>query len=185
MRITKSLKTDHEIITRFVSVLGRGMLELNGNKFANPDFFVLAHNFISEYIEGRFFQKEALIVNILQDIGFSPTGNPISSMRDEQEKSHEVAMQFFEAARLWQTGDETARNEVSWAVSEYISTIQQHLQQIKTVVIPLLEQNLTVEEDHTIADGFDAIVFEAETANDADRYEKMIKKLEDDLSDWQ
>ena len=58
MRITRSLNTDYETTTRFISVIGRGMLELNGNKFARPDFFVLAHNFVSEYIEGRIFKKE-------------------------------------------------------------------------------------------------------------------------------
>ena len=184
MRITRSLNTDLEVTTRFVSVLGSGMQELNSNKFAGPGFFVLAHSFVSEYIEGRFFKKEELLINVLQDIGFSPEASPISSLRDEQEKSHEAAEQFIEAAKQWQAGDEVARNNVSWAVSEYTSTMREHLQRIKTLVVPLLEQNLTVEEEHKIAEGFNTIVFEADMESDPDKYEKLIKALEDELSDW-
>lgn len=179
MRITRSLNTDYETTTRFISVLGSGMLELNGNKFARPEFFVLAHNFVSQYIEGRFFKKEELLINVLQDIGFSPDASPISSLRDEQKKSHETAEQFVEAARQWQSGDEMARKNVGWVVSEYTSTMRQHLQRIKTLVIPLVEQNLSPEEEHNITEEFNAIVFEVE--NDP---ETIIKKLEDELSDW-
>ena len=184
MRISRNLKNDHEIITRFIAILGSGMLEINNNRFASPGFFSVAYTFISEYIEGGFFKKEELLIRVLQDIGFSPEASPISNMRVEQEKSHEVAEQFIEAVRKWQAGDEIARNNVGWFVSEYTSTMREHLERIKSLVIPLLEQNLSVEEEHKIAEGFNSIVFEADMENDPDKYEKMIKTLEDELSDW-
>ena len=184
MRITRNLKTDQETISSFISVLGSGMLELNGNKYANAGFFIVAHSFIGEYIEEKFFKKEELLINVLEEIGFSPTGSPISAMRADQKKSREVAVQFIGSVREWQAGDETARAGVAWAVSEYTSTIREHLHRLKTIVIPLLEQNLTMEEEHQIAEGFTKIVFEAEAGNDPDKYEKIIKTLEDELSDW-
>ena len=57
MRIARKLSDDQEMIGRFIAVLGSGMIELSSNKFARPGFFILAHSFISEYIEAGFFRK--------------------------------------------------------------------------------------------------------------------------------
>ena len=50
MRIARKLKADREIIKSFMAVLANGMIELSSNKLARPEFFILAYDFISEYI---------------------------------------------------------------------------------------------------------------------------------------
>jgi len=178
------INADYEIIRRFIAVLGGGMIELSGNKLARPGFFIMAHNFISEYIEGRLFKKEELLIKALEDLGFPTDNGAISFIRSAQQKSSEAAEHLIVAAKQWQAGDENARMDVGWAASEYTSTFRQHLERLKTLIFPLLEQNLTIEDEHKIAEGFNTIIFEGDMQDTPNKYEKMIEMLEEELYDW-
>ena len=184
MRIAKNFRTDQEIILRFLDVLGEGSAILTSRKHAGPGFFLFAHAFIREYIDDIFFRKEELLVKALEDNGFPPDTGPVSSMRMEQKKSHEAAEHMLNAAKGWQAGDEEARAEVGWATSEYTSTLRQHIDRLKNLIFPLLEQNLSPEDEHKIAEGLNTIAFENNLKDEADKYAKLIESLEDELSDW-
>ena len=119
MRITKYLRTDQEIIIRFLDMLGVASSMLSGNKRARPGFFIFAHTFMQEYIEESFFKKEEFLFKALIDSGFPAEDGPIVAMRTEQTKSRESTEHMGNAAKGWQGGDEEARSEVGWAASEY------------------------------------------------------------------
>lgn len=184
MRIARKLSADQENIQRFLTVLGGAMVELSSNKLARPEFFFLAHSFIREYIEDRFFKKEELLIKTLEDVGFPPDDGPIGFIRSEQHRSHEAAVQMFKAAEHWRAGDEQARVEVGWAASEFTSTVRQHLARLKTLIFPLLEQNIPLEEEHKLAESVDKLVFNGDLQNNAEKYSKLIGTLEEELSDW-
>lgn len=184
MRIARKLNADQETISRFIAVLGSAMLELSSNKLARPGFFIVAHRFIAEYIEGGFFKKEELIIKALEDVGFPPDDGPIYFMRSEQKKSRDAAAHMIQAAKQWQAGDDNARIDVGWSASEYTSTFRQHFDRLKNLIFPLLEQNLSIEDEHKIAEGFNTVVFEADMKNDPDKYDKLVETLEEELADW-
>ena len=184
MRSARKLSADQENIHRFLTVLGGAMIELSSNRLARPEFFIQAHDFIKNYIEGRFFKKEELLIMALEDAGFPPDDGPIGFMRNEQIKSHEAAVQLVKAAEQWKAGDEGARAEVSWATSEYTSTIRQHLERLKTLIFPLLEQNIPIEEEHKLSERVDKIVLNGNLQDDPEQYSKLIVNLEEELSDW-
>ncbi len=184
MRIARKLNTDIETIKRFISVLGGGMVELSGNKFARPEFFIMAHTFIDEYIVGGFFKKEEMLITTLEELGFPPDDGVIGAMRSEQKKSIEDARQLLGAAKQWQEGDNKTRVDVSWAASEYTTTLRQHLDRIKNLVFPLLEQNLSMEDEHQVAVGFSTIPFERELQDTPDKYNNLLETLEEELFDW-
>ena len=184
MRITKNFRTDQDLILRFLDVLGGGSAVLSNSKRAGPGFFILAHTFISEYINDNFFNKEALLIEALTDNGFPPDDGPIGSMLAEQKKSGEAAEHMLNAAKGWQAGDEEARTEVGWAASEYTSTLRPHLERLKNLIFPLLEQNSSPEDEHKIAEGLNTLAFENSLKGDTDKYTKLIQSLEEELSDW-
>lgn len=184
MRITKYLRTDQETIVRFLDMLGIASSMLSGNKLAHPGFFIFAHTFMYEYIEESFFKKEALLFKALEDSGFPSEDGPIAAMRAEQAKSQESAEHLVNAAKGWQGGDEEARVEVGWAASEYTSTLRQHLDRLNNRIFPLLEQNMSPEDEHKIAEGLNTIAFENSTKGDADKYMKLIESLKEELSAW-
>ena len=184
MRIIKNFPTDQALILRFLDVLGGGSAILSGNKHAGPGFFIFAHTFINEYINDNFFRKEELLIKALEDNGFPPDDGPVGALRAEQKKSREAAEHMLNAVKGWQAGDEDARGEVGWAASEYTSTLRPHLERLKNLIFPLLEQNISPEDEHKIAEGLNTIAFENNVKGDADKYVKLIESLEDELSDW-
>lgn len=184
MRITKYLRADQENIARFIVVLGGGSVALSTSKRARPSFFIFAHTFIREYIEDGFFKKEELLIKVLEDGGFPAESGPVGAMRADQKKSREAAELIIGAAKLWQSGDEIARSEVGWATSEYTSAIRQHLDRLKNLIFPLLEQTITIDEEHKISEGMNNIIFESNLKEGTDKYIKLIGELEEELSDW-
>jgi len=184
MRIARKLSADQETIYRFLTVLGSAMLELSNNRLARPEFFIQAHTFIQEYIEGRFFKKEELLIKTLEDVGFPADDGPIGFLRNEHSKSHIAAVRLVNAAKHWQAGDEQARIDVGWAASEYTSTIRQHLERLKTLIFPLLEQNVPIEEEHMLSERVDTLVFDEDLQSNPEKYSKLIVTLEEELSDW-
>lgn len=184
MRITKYLRADQATILRFLDALGGGSVVLGTSKLARPGFFIFAHNFIHEYIEEGFFKKEELLIKALQDGGFPSDAGPIGSMMADRKRSREAAELLINASKAWQAGDEEARAEVGWATSEYTSTLRQHLDRLKNLIFPLLEQNMSPEDEHKIAEGLNKLSFENNLRGDADKYIKLIEALEEELSDW-
>lgn len=184
MRIEKSFRSDREIILRFLDALGGGVAILSGNKKASPGFFVFAHTFIREFVEENYFKKEGLLIEALENNGFPTDEGPLGAMLAEQKKSRESAEHMLNAARGWQDGDEEARGEVGWATSEYTSTMRGHLDRLKNLIFPLLEQNISPEDEHSISEGLNTLAFQNTAKGDAEKYAKMIESLEDELSDW-
>jgi hemerythrin-like domain-containing protein len=184
MLITKNYRTDQEIIQRFLDALGGGLAVLSSNKNARPGFFIFAHTFIQEFIEGSFFKKEELLIQALVDNGFPAEDGPVDALRAEQAKSREAAEHMLNASKGWQDGDEEARGEVGWAASDYTSTLRQHLDRLKTRIFPLLEQNMSPEDEHKISEGLNVIAFENSQKGDTDKYVKLVESLEDELSGW-
>ena len=184
MRITKYLRADQETIIRFLDMLGVATSMLSGNKRARPGFFILAHTLIREYIEESFFKKEELLFKALEDGGFPSEDGPIAAMRVEQAKSHESAEHMGNAARGWLGGDEEARGEVGWAAGGYSSTFRQHLDRLNNRIYPLLEQNMSDEDEHKIAEGLNKIAFEVSAKGDTDKYTKLVDSLQEELNNW-
>ncbi|NWG35632.1 MAG: hemerythrin domain-containing protein [Chloroflexi bacterium] len=184
MRIEKSFRLDQDIILRFLDALGGGSAAISSSKRARPGFFIIAHSFIQEFVEENFFEKEELLIKALEDNGFPPDDGPVGSMRAEQGRSRDAAAHMLSASKGWQGGDEEARVEVGWAASEYTSVMRQHLNRLKNQIFPLLDQNISPEDEHKISEGLNTIAFENSLKGDADKFVKLIESLEDELGDW-
>ncbi|MBI5963245.1 MAG: hemerythrin domain-containing protein [Chloroflexi bacterium] len=184
MRITKYLRADQENIARFLAVLGGGSIALSTSKRARPSFFIFAHTFIREYIEEGFFKKEELLIKALEDGGFPAESGPVNAMRTDHKKSVDAAEVLIHAAKQWRDGDEVARSEVGWATSQYTSAVRAHLERLKNLIFPLLEQTISIEDEHKISEGMNNIIFEGSLKEGTEKYIKLIGELEEELSDW-
>lgn len=184
MRISKNLRADQENIRRFLAVLGGASVELGRSKRAKPGFFILAHDYISGYIDQGFFRKEELLIKALVDGGFPSNEGPVFLLRTDQKKSRDAAALLINASKQWQAGSEGERIQVSWAASEYTSAMRQHLDRLKNLIFPLLEQNISEEDEQRIADGINKVNFEGDPKSGAEKYQKIIESLEDELSEW-
>jgi len=152
--------------------------------FKKSKFFILAHTFIKEYIDEGFFRKEDVIINILLDGGFSEGQGPVGNLRSDQKKCREDAETMLNAATSWQDGDESFRSEVGWSSHEYTSTMRQHLERLKTLIYPLIEQTLPMEAEEKVTEEIKAITFEGGLKDGAGKYIKIIEELEEEFKDW-
>jgi hemerythrin-like domain-containing protein len=184
MRISKNFRSDQETISRFVAALGSGSVILSTTKYAHPKFFISAHSFIRDYIEDGLFKKEELLIRTLEDGGFPNDSGPVGAMLGDQKKSREAAELLGNAAKQWQAGDEVARSEVGWATSQFTSAIREHLERLKNLIFPLLEQTISIDDEHKLSEEINKIVFEGGLKDGAEKYIKLIEALEEELSDW-
>ena len=184
MRLSKALKTDQEIITRFITALGSGAVALSTSKLPRPDFFIIAHTFIKEYIEEGFYKKEEVLIKVLDEGGFPPDNGPIGAIRTDHKKTHDASESMLNSAKQWEAGDTVARSETGWATSEVTSVVRQHLERLKSLVLPLIEQTISVDEEHNVSEKINTLVFEGELKNGPEKYIKLIEQLEEKLSDW-
>jgi hemerythrin-like domain-containing protein len=184
MRIAKNFRPDQENIRRFIAALGNGAVILSTTKYARPSFFIWGHGFIREYIEEGLFKKEEVLIKVLEENGFPPEGGPIGAIHGDQKKSREAAELMVNAAKQWQAGDELARSEVGWATSQYTNAIRQHLDRLKSLIFPLIEQTISIDDEHKLSEEVNRIVFEGGLKDGEEKYIKMIEALEDELSDW-
>ncbi len=184
MRISKNLRADQDNIMRLITVLGGASIEVRNNKRAKPKFFILAHEFIVDYINEGFFKKEEVVIKVLQDGGFPLDEGPIAAMKADQQKSREVSETLLNTTNQWLSGDEGIRIEVGWASSEYASTLRQHLERLKNLIFPLIEQSISFEDEDKVSEAISSIVFEGKLKDGAEKYVGMLEELEEELSDW-
>ena len=184
MRISKSLRADQDNIKRLLTILGSASVEVRSNKRAKSKFFIHAHEFIIDYIEDGFFKKEELVIKVLEDGGFPLDQGPIAAMKADQQKSREVGEALLKTTKQWQSGDEDIRIEVGWASSEYASTLRQHLERLKGLIFPLIEQTISFEDEDKVSETINSIVFEGKLKDGPGKYIKLLEELEEELSDW-
>lgn len=185
MRVTRILNAEQGLVERFLAILGRGLVAAGQGKSARPAFFVLASNFIREYLEPDYLEKEEVLLKALEDAGFPPDEGPVGGMRAERNKSREISVVLFEAARAWQGGTETGRAEVIWASSQYTGLMRHHFEQLKNLIHPLLEQTVTAEDETRIAEALNRIEFADREAQSPDKYKKIVEMLEEEVKDWE
>ena len=185
MRISKNLSADHDLIKRFLNVLGSASVKVRDNKRAKPNFFILARQFMIEYVEKGFFKKEEVIIKILEEAGFPDDQGPIAAMRADQQKSRVAVEALMNTNAVWQTGDESIRTEVGWAASEYTASMRQHLERLKTLIFPLLEQTIPMDAEDKVSEEINSIVFDGGLKDGPEKYIQLVDKLESELSDWE
>jgi hemerythrin-like domain-containing protein len=184
MKATKMLRTEQEMIDRFLAAFGLGATSAAQNRPVKPGFFIYGSNFIKGYIEGSYFKKEETLLRCLEENGVPADQGPLALMFNEIKQSHELSEDILSGARQWQSGDADGRNNVIWATSTFTSLIRQHLNRSRNIVFQLAEQIISVDDEHKIAEEFNHIVFEDEGIQTAEYYEKIIKALEDDALEW-
>lgn len=184
MRATRVLSEDWEFISRFLLVLGRGLAVASRSKNARPGFFIFAAGFIHDYMEGYYLPREAVLLQALEDCGFPADAGPVGNMRADQRKSREIAETLSSAARAWQSGDERGRAESVWATSEYTDLMRHHFERMRNLINPLLEQSVGPEGELKIAEELNRIAFADREAEPVDKYAKIVKMLEEEVSEW-
>jgi hypothetical protein len=58
------------------------------------------------------------------------------------------------------------------------------MDRLKNLIFPLLEQNLTPENEHKIAEGFNNVIFAGSMKDSPGKYLELVENLEEELKTW-
>jgi hemerythrin-like domain-containing protein len=185
MRVTKILHSDQELVARFLAVLGKGLVIASRSKTARPGFFVVAAQFMREYLEPAYLRKEDVLLKALEEGGFPADSGPVGTMRAEHAKSRETSLVLSEAAAAWKAGDEHGRAESVWATSEYTGLMHRHFERLRTLINPLLDQTVTEEGELKIAEELNRIQFAGRADQSLEKYVRIVQMMEEEVGDWE
>jgi hemerythrin-like domain-containing protein len=184
MKATKILRTDQELINRFLAAFGLGLVYAAQNKPVKASFFIYACNFIKGYIEGSYFKKEEVLLKSLEDNGLTSNSGPLYQMFNELKQSQQMSDEILAAARQWQSGETESRNSTVWATSNYTSLLRQHIERSRSIIFPLAEQLIPPDDQYKIAEALNQIVFEGDENQTPEQYEKMIVALKEEADEF-
>jgi hemerythrin-like domain-containing protein len=171
-------------VDRFLDVLGSGLAVAGQGRGGRPGFFIYAGNFINEYLEAVYFKKEEVLLKALEEYGFPSDSGPVGNMHEGYQKSYKISKMLSESAREWLNGNEDSRTEVIWAASEYTGILHRHMELLKSLIHPLLEQSLNEEDEQKAAVQLNVIAFEGASEDSLDKYTKLVKTLEEEVGEW-
>jgi len=184
MRLIKILREDQDLAVRFLNVLGQGLAVAGHGGTARPGFFIFACKFIHEYLEAVYFRKEKILLDALEECGFSADDGPVGAMTHDVQSSSEICLTLFEAAKEWQGGNEGQRTDVIWATSEYASILHRHFDMLKGRIHPLLEQSLSPAGEEKAAEALNRLAFESAAPETLDNFVRMVDTLEEEVGNW-
>jgi hemerythrin-like domain-containing protein len=184
MKATKILQNEQALIEKFLAAFALGATSAAQNRPVKPGFFIYAANFINGFIEGSYFKKEEALLKSLEENGLTSEHGPLAAMFNEIKHSHDLSRDMLSAARQWQEGDADGRTELVWTASTYTSVLRQHIDRARSMIFPLAEQLISVDEQYKIAEAFNHIVFEGIEVKPMEQYEKMIVELQNEADEW-
>lgn len=184
MKATRILRNDQELIDRFLAVFGLGAVKAAQNKPVQPGFFIYGCSFIKEFIEGNYFKKEQALFKAMEESGLATDSGPLQHMLEEIAASQEISSELLAAARQWQGGDVDGRNGIIWTTSSYTTMMRQHIDRSRSIIFPLAEQVLPLDEQYKIAEAYNHIVFEEGQSQPMEHYEKIVASLKDETDEW-
>jgi hemerythrin-like domain-containing protein len=184
MKVIKILRSEQEIIDRFLAIFGLGAVRAAQSRPVQPSYFLYGYNFIQGYIEAGYFKKEEVLLKLLEDSGLEADSGPLGHMFSEIKQTHELSAEIVSAARQWQGGDPEGRNNIVWSTTSYTSMMRQHFERSRNIIFPLAEQLIPPDDEYKIAEAFNRIVFDGAEAPPPEHYEKIIKDLELEAAEW-
>ncbi|MEW6028662.1 MAG: hemerythrin domain-containing protein [Chloroflexota bacterium] len=184
MKATKILQGEQIIIEKFLAAFALGTTSAAQNRPVKSGFFIYAANFINGFIEGSYFKKEAALLKSLEENGLTAEHGPLAAMFNEIEQSRDLSRDILSAARQWQEGDADGRNDLIWAASTYTSVLRQHIDRARSMIFPLAEQLISIDDQYKIAEAFNHIVFEGSEVKPTEQYEKIIVELQNEADEW-
>ena len=62
--------------------------------------------------------------------------------------------------------------------------MRQHLDRLRNLILPLLEQNLSHDDEHALGDRLGAMPIDEPLSDGTEAFTSLIERLEEELADW-
>jgi hemerythrin-like domain-containing protein len=182
MKATEILMEEHQVILRVIAALEKAAGRVEGGQI-RPGFFLDAADFIKNFADGCHHKKEegVLFVAMLAH-GVPERGGPIGVMMAEHEQGRAFTRGMREAAKKWETGDDSACEDVTFNARGYITLLRQHIYKEDNILFPMADRVIPLVEQNKVAEDFERVEHEETGAGVHEKYLALAEKLEKEVS---
>jgi hemerythrin-like domain-containing protein len=182
MIATQILSSEHRVIERVIAALEAGAERLEDGQSVRPGFFLDAADFIKGFADGCHHKKEeGVLFKAMGANGFPSDGGPVAVMLFEHEQGRGFTRGMRAAALALQKGDPSAAKKVIENARGYAQLLRQHIQKEDTILFPMADRALPVDQQEAVAEGFEHIEHEETGEGIHEKYLGLAVSLEKEM----
>ncbi|MGD8307036.1 MAG: hemerythrin domain-containing protein [Ignavibacteria bacterium] len=179
MKATEILMEEHRVIERVLVSLEKAAKQLYSGKAIPAEFFLKAADFIKGFADGCHHQKEeGVLFKSLVSNGMPEDSGPVAAMLFEHEEGRRFTHSMQDAAEKLKSGDETVIADITKNALEYVALLRAHINKEDSVLFPLSDRVIPVEQHQKISDAFDHIEKEETGVGVHEKYLAIADELE-------
>jgi hemerythrin-like domain-containing protein len=183
MKATDVLSEEHRVIERVIATLETGSWLLSQNEPIRPEFFILASDFIKGFADGcHHVKEEGVLFKSMIDNGMPAENSPVAVMLYEHEMGRKYTRGMREAAIRLQNGDQSASADVVFNAKHYAALLREHIGKEDTILFPMANQMIPVDQHDAIWDGFEHVEHEETGEGVHEKYLALAMALEKEIS---
>ncbi len=156
MRATESLKEEHKVIKRMLSILGKVCDLLEKGEEVKEEHLKKIMEFIRAFADSCHHGKEeGLLFPAMESAGIPREGGPIGVMLYEHTLGRNFVKGMGEGIENFFKGIEDARKEIIDNARNYIGLLKDHIEKEDNILYPMADMHLSEEEQLELMEKFE------------------------------
>ena len=182
MQVTDILMSEHRIIERVIRAMEIAASRVEAGQVVRPAFFLDAAEFIKGFADGCHYRKEeGVLFKALSDAGMPAEQGPVAVMLYEHEQERQFTRGMSAAARKWQSGDSSAKNEVVQNARGYAALLRQHIQKEDQMLFPIANRFIPYDQQKKVVEAFEHVEHDETGEGIHERYLALAEGLEQEM----
>ena len=183
MEATDMLMAEHRVIERVLMALEKAVRRMEAGQVVRPGFFLDAAEFIRGFADECHHRKEeGVLFKALADNGMPAEQGPLATMLYEHEKGRQFTRGMSTAAKKWQNGKTTAKNEVISNALSYAGLLRQHISKEDQVLFPMANRIIPAEQQRKIVEDFERVEDEDTGKGTHEKFIELAEALEQEMN---
>lgn len=177
MRPTEVLVAEHDVIEKAIAALAGAADRLMAGAHVPGAFFLEAVDFVRNYADARHHGKEEeLLFPALEVRGVPNEGGPVGVMLTEHALGRQLLAELDTAARKYEAGDETVREQIASASQQYTKLLSAHIYKENNILFMMADQVLDSRAQSELMARFETVDERKEFADKREHYERWAEE---------
>lgn len=178
MQAIEQLKKEHEGIMQMLLILENVAGRLERHEQVPPEDLEAMVEFLSVFADRCHHGKEEeYLFPALEEAGLPRQGHPVETLLDEHASGRKLIEILRESLARIRGGDDTGKRRFADTVSQYMDLLELHIEKERTVLFPLAEKHLDLQQDAELLEAFEKLENERIGPGRHEAFHKLLKRL--------